>query len=670
MRKHNIHIIPIFWLATAIAVSAAIALPFAAWGKKTVLEPSFAWGVEPPLGNHREATIDTLYENYSQRFVPQDVTSAYAATGNYCAEGTTLIHFDKPGISDYMFRDPISHWLPSESKAIFYNTRIPMTLLSYNFGGGKENTQDHLSAIFSANANKRTQIGAMLEYLYSKGCYDNQAAKDLTWGFSGSYMGERVEFQGYYFHYNLVNKENGGITDPLYITDPAEVQGGDNSVNPKEIPTFLTAAHNRVRGGELYLNTRYKLGFYKEEQVNDTTIKRTLVPVTSFIWTLKYTFSRHRFISTNTEENQEFWDNTYFNPFSTSDLSSYWNLHNTVGIALLEGFNKYAKAELSAFITHEARHYQMDVLMPSDQDGDFIPAGEDGTILTANPFPNMRTRDNENHVWIGARLAKRQGRILNYEATGELGIVGPAAGEVKVDGQLTTRIPLFGDTVVVEAFGKFTNLSAPWLMNHYRSNHFVWDNRFKKTRTIRAGGRLLIPWTRTDLEIGVENIQNHLFFNAQALPEQYGGNVQVLSARLRQNFKFGPVHWDNLLTYQTTSSERVIPLPKLAVFSNLYVTFKVATLFVQLGVNCDYFTRYKALGYQPATMQFYNQRDYLVGNYPFMNAYLNFKLSKTRFYVMMSHFNQGMTGDNYFSMPNYPMNPRRFQLGLSIDLAN
>ena len=665
MRKHYI----IKSTLTA-AVFAAMVLPQFAAGKKTVVEPSFAWGVEPPLGDRREATIDTLFENYSQRFVPQEVSSAYAATGNYCAEGVNLIHFDRPAMSDYMFRDPIAHWLPSEQKAKFYNTRLPMTLLSYNFGGGKENTQDHLSAVFSANANKRVQVGAMLDYLYSKGCYDNQAAKDLTWGFSGSYMGERVEFQGYYFHYNLVNKENGGITDPLYITDPAEVQGGDNSINPKQIPTFLSAAHNRVRGGELYLNTRYKLGFYEEEQVNDSTIKRTLVPVTSFIWTLKYTFSRHRFISTNTEENQEFWDNTYFNPFQTSDLSNYWNLRNTVGVALLEGFNKYAKAGLTAFLTHEARHYKMGYLLPTENDGPFIPAGEEGSLLTADPYPGMRLSETENHMWVGARLAKRQGRILNYDVIGELGILGPAAGEVKVDGEVTTRIPLFGDTVAIRGFGRFYNTAAPWLMNHYRSNHFVWDNSFEKTRSFRAGGELSIPWTRTHLTVGVENIQNQLFFNEYALPEQYGGNVQVFMAHLRQDFKFGPVHWDNLVTYQTTSLERVIPLPKLAVFSNLYVTFKVATLFVQLGVNCDYFTRYKAIGYQPATMQFYNQRDFLVGNYPFMNAYINFKLSKTRFYVMMSHVNQGLTGDNYFSMPNYPMNPRRFQLGLSVDLTN
>ncbi len=38
---------------------------------------------------------------------------------------------------------------------------------------------------------------------------------------------------------------------------------------------------------------------------------------------------------------------------------------------------------------------------------------------------------------------------------------------------------------------------------------------------------------------------------------------------------------------------------------------------------------------------------------------------------MYSHFNQGLFGGaNYFSMPYYPLNPSRFQIGLSVDFAN
>ena len=45
--------------------------------------------------------------------------------------------------------------------------------------------------------------------------------------------------------------------------------------------------------------------------------------------------------------------------------------------------------------------------------------------------------------------------------------------------------------------------------------------------------------------------------------------------------------------------------------------------------------------------------------------------ARLRLNGMFSHFNQGLFGgNNWFSMPGYPLNPRRFQLGLSIDFAN
>ena len=59
----------------------------------------------------------------------------------------------------------------------------------------------------------KAQAGAMLDYLYSKGSYANQAVKDLNWGFSGSYLGDRYEFQGFYYHYNLPYLWNPSSSD-------------------------------------------------------------------------------------------------------------------------------------------------------------------------------------------------------------------------------------------------------------------------------------------------------------------------------------------------------------------------------------------------------------------------------------------------------------------------
>lgn len=634
-------------------------------GKTTdIVQRISSWRIASPLGERIEAPVDTNFINYGQRSVPSEQSIAYATTGNLGNEGYNLIYFERPAASDFFFRDALSAWLPSLSTQRFYNSRIPMTLASYNFGGGKESAQDRLKADFSGNINARAQVGAMVDYLYSKGSYNYQAAKHLSWGLSGSYIGDRFEFQGFLQHYNAVNKENGGITDDRYITDPAEIQGGSTSVDYKTIPTRLSNAHNRLVGTQLYLNSRYKVGFYKDV-IDGDTVRQEYVPVSSFIWTLDYKDARHSFRNQNLNEAREFWDNFYLNPLDTSDKTKYSSIRNIIGVSLLEGFHKYAKAGLSAFLTHEYRHYTQ----TTDTVNRAEPLPE---TLTPLPFSTVPAKQGENYLWAGAQLVRRQGHILNYDATARFGILGEAAGEINLDGNIYTHIPLFGDTLNVTAYGHFSNNNVPYLLKHFISNHFAWDNDFGKTRRLRAGGEINLPRTSTTLSAGVENVQNLVYFNEFALPEQCGSSVQVFSASLRQDFTFGIFNWQNRLIYQTSSDDAVIPLPKFALYTNMFLKFKVAhVLDVQFGVDCDYYTKYKSVAYQPATMSFYNQREKECGNYPFVNAYLNFKLSKTRFYIMFSHVNQGLFGgDNWFSMPGYPLNPRRFQLGLSIDFAN
>ena len=172
--------------------------------------------------------------------------------------------------------------------------------------------------------------------------------------------------------------------------------------------------------------------------------------------------------------------------------------------------------------------------------------------------------------------------------------------------------------------------------------------------------------------MGVENLQNHVYLNQNALPQQESDIIQVFSAELNQNFKFGIFNLDNKLVYQKSSKPSIISLPDFSLQSNMYLLFRIArVLHVQFGVDCQYFTSYYSDAYQPATLSYYNQREIKVGNYPLMNLYDNMKLKQTRFFVMLSHVNQGLFGgNNYFILPHYPLNPRSFQMGVSIDFSN
>lgn len=630
--------------------------------KHVQLGPSYAWKLIEPLGLHEEADMDTAMLNYYRQSIPSLVSDAWTTTGNLGAEGINEIWTERPAISDFFFADALSPWIMNREKMKFYNTRIPMTLLSFNTGGGRETTQDRLRGIFSGNINRRAQVGAYLDYLYSKGSYANQADKDLTWGFNGSYMGDRFEFQGFYNHYNLLNKENGGITDDMYITDPAKLQGGVSTIDSKSIPVNLSNAHSRFVGGQLYLNSRYKVGYWHHEQVNDTTVNSTYIPVSSFIWTMEYTFGKHLFLDSAPGETTNFFDNTYLSPYNTRDDTRFFTVRNTFGISMLEGFHKWAKFGLAAYVTHEVQRFTQ------------TPDTLDRIELNLDPFPDgitgIKHAKTMNLLKVGGQLTKQHGSILTYRAGVEFGLLGPAAGDVNANGQLTTRIPVKIDTIAVSAYAELDNRHAPYLLTNYLSNHFVWKQDLPKTQRYRFGGSLTIPKTWTSVSAGFENITNLLYWNGLGIPTASDKNVQVLSLSINQGLHFGIFNWDNRVTIQKTSRSEVLPLPAVTIYSNLYLLFRIATLKVQFGVDCDYYTKFYAPLYQPATMTFHVQDIKQVGNYPFMNLYANMKLGKARFYVMMSHINQGLTGKNYFSMPGYPLNPRRFQLGVSVDFAN
>ena len=154
---------------------------------------------------------------------------------------------------------------------------------------------------------------------------------------------------------------------------------------------------------------------------------------------------------------------------------------------------------------------------------------------------------------------------------------------------------------------------------------------------------------------------------------QSSSHIQVFSVTLRQNVKAGPLHWDNDITYQTTSNALALPLPKISLYSNLYLQFRIAkVLNVQLGGDLRYFTRYYAPDYSPAIQQFAiqdaNYERVQIGNYPIVNVYANLHIKHCRIYVAMNHVNAG--SGRMFWAPHYPMDPRTFHFGVSWNFFN
>lgn len=213
--------------------------------------------------------------------------------------------------------------------------------------------------------------------------------------------------------------KNGGIANDGYITRPDTMAEGKKEYSSTTIPVKMEQTSNRNKDFYVYLTQRYRLGFkrrvLKEEAQNnsvqqrfspaapttsiassiapadslatdslatdslpannlamgdnlsldslnsnhalpeDTNFVEEFVPVTSFIHTFKIERARHKYQSVSTPD-----ENAYYNKQGVSrDSTTAFSVKNVFGIALLEGFNRYAKAGLTGYISHKFSRYDL-----------------------------------------------------------------------------------------------------------------------------------------------------------------------------------------------------------------------------------------------------------------------------------------------------------------------
>ena len=669
----------------------------------------YMWKLSETLGNRTIIPADTASLNFQSTNLVEGMFGHYNYLGNLGSPRLSRLFFEREESEPTIFMAPFSSFFTRPDQVLFTNSNVPYTNLTYYKAGNKVNGEERFKSYFSVNVNKQLAFGFNIDYLYGRGYYQNQSTSHFNAGLFGSYIGEKYQVQAVYNNFFLKMNENGGIADDQYITRPENMSGGKKEYESTTIPVKLEQSSNRNKDFYIYLTQRYRLGFTRrirstqegkpavsvpkassspssESEIsasnndialpndsiasksvstlaaandslpsvstadNDSLFEEEFVPVTSFIHTLKVERSRHQFRSGSEPEGFFPEDYKLYKNYS-NDSTTAFSVKNVFGIALLEGFNKYAKAGLTAYISHKFSRYD---------------------LMNTDTLTDMRRiRYTEQEIFLGGELAKREGKLLHYNVNGEVGLVDKAIGQFRVNANLDLNFRLWKDTVNFYARGYVSNTLPSFYMRHYHSNHYNWDNdNMDKEFRTRVEGELNISHWGTNLRAGVENIKNYTYFNQSALPEQNGGNIQVLSATLKQDFRLGVFHLDNEVTWQKTSNETVLPLPQLSLYHNFYILAKLAkkVLTVQLGADVRYFTKYNAPAYAPGVQQFHLQpTDDLVeiGGYPIVNVYANLHLKRTRIFAMMYHVNAGMGSANSFPVPHYPINPRLFKIGVS-----
>ena len=437
----------------------------------------------------------------------------------------------------------------------------------------------------------------------------------------------------------------------------------------KDSLNIATADSTRIKvNGQAAIDSLNRLQAIQDSI--DATMKREYVPVTSIIHTFELNNNRHIYQAYVTPKNyyrDRFYDQgTDVGNDSIYDVTKHLQIKNTLGLALLEGFNKYVKAGLKGFISLNHNEYS-------------LPDVENGITRMA--------KWTENDVSVGGVLNKRQGKTLHFDLDAEATIMGPNSGDLTIDFSTDLNFPLFGDSVQLAASAYIHRVNPSFFVTDYHSKHFWWGLDYERETRTRIEGLFSYTKTDTQLRVAMDNIKNYTYFimgydatttdrtNLWASAIQETENINVLTAQLHQNFRLGPINWENRITYQRSSMQDVLPLPTWNFFSNLYLKFRVAkVLGVELGTDVTYFTKYYAPDFCPGINQFAIQQTEAsrveLGGYPFMDVYANLALKGVRFFLTMTNVLNGSGNHMKFLAPHYPTNGSVIHFGVSWPFFN
>lgn len=628
------------------------------------------------IGDKYEIERDTSILNTAQKTYMEHNGISVGYLANIGSPAQSRIFSERKEARDFIFADAYTYLIMTPENAKFYDTKVPYTEMLYHKTFGTDKSEERLSGMMTFNFGKKLNVGADFDYLYSRGQYYSSGSKLYNFRIFTSYHTDRYNLNAYFYNQNYVNFENGGLTEDEYVKNPDWDSQGGKTKDTRDYPVKFTTGNvwNRVKGKTFFLTHRYNLGYTTDE--TDETDEE-FVPVASIIHTLDYSDNFRRFIA---KENTPLLDTIYSSlsgeygmPLNKYNLKDTLTLNdrmemsqikNTIGLSMREGFKDWVKFGLTAFVSFENRSFEY----PSDN------RNLSDSIV-------RYTKKKEFTTYVGGELSSRSTDFLTYYAFGELGVVGDDIGEFRVNGHVQTNFKLFGKEASVKALGRIENTTPAFFQRHYYSRYFTWNNNdFGKIQRYYLGGEVNLGSTNTTLSAGVENVTNYVYFASNGLPTQHKGSIQILNARLKQNFYFRGFGWENEIVGQLGSKDNVLPLPTLSAYSNLYVYFKVAKVMtVQLGADVRYFSEYYAPYYEPATQQFQLQKEKYndpnmkrvkVGNYPLINAYANLHLKQAKFFVSAYNLGSMFLETNHFSFAHYPLNPFTIKLGVSVYFNN
>ena len=608
------------------------------------------WKMDPDFQQVKPFEYDTAYNYhyYDYPFMRKDVNAAWLGVA-----GSPLQHYDfslRRSDEEVEFYKAQESWSQSHRTITHFNTKTPYTELAY-YGtilAKEAKESDNLHIFTTQNITPALNFNILFDRFGGGGMLENETTINKTFAVQSNYLGKKYLLHTGYI-YNMVSRgENGGITDRMWVRD--------TSIDAREIVVNLTDASSKIKKHTVYLDQQFRIPFNFINEIKarkDSTFKFDPDSLDKDITTAFVghssefsTYTRRYIDIMNSPEARAFYrDICYYNQGASNDSLRTMKLDNKVYIRLQPWSSNGPISKLNVGL------------------GDYLKT----YYAQADSISKAGRNVNWNSVYLYAGAEGQVRNLFNWNAKADYVFAGHDIGNLGVQANAGFNFYPFRraprSPLSINANFSTTLKEPDFYQNYMRTNHFRWDNDFSKISETRIGGTIDIPHWKLNAKVEYALLKNNIYYDSLGIVRQNSKPMSVLSASLRKEFVFGPLHLDNRALFQLSSDQNVVPVPTLALNMRYFFQFVVQKdetktrniMEMQIGVNAFYNTKWYAPGWNPNIGVFYNQTAEAYNNGPYFDIFMNIQWKRACIFVKYQNFSKGwpMKKKDYFSTHNY-----------------
>ncbi len=636
---------PVFFtLLLLVAIHSSGAIADSAKLRKDSTKVSYFFNDFEKFGALNLHSLDTAITGY-QNYDPLLKQSPFHATqGNIGQASRNLILY--PFLTNAGFDYGIHSFDPylfQNDSVKYYKVLKTFTELRYEQGPQKEIFFD---AVFSRNLYRSLNLGFDFRVMNAPGAYLRQRSNHINFVGTLQYFtkNKRYGVIANFIFNRLAISENGGIQYDSIFEQNLET-------NRQIFAIKLDQAENRVRENGFFMKHYLDLSRHPKNSKDSAFQSQKHFELGKLVYTFQYDRQVLNYID-NDAKSTGFYQNFFRDSIMSYDSTTITRIVNELSWSN-PSYKPNKKFRLLQIEAHIKQQY-VEVTNISRQEYAEIK----DSIVRRFFIQYIPSAAISFHPYSSLFLSAHGDYVLGDYNGGDMSL------RVNLSQTLGNPEGKNGGTISLK--GDYALQKPGWFYEQYSGNNFRWDTTLEKQSLISACFEYALRNIFT-AGVNISRIDHYVYLDSTIRPSQYNKEFGYIYSYLNGNLDIGRIRFAGQFAYQTIQGTSVLRLP--AFLGNLTVYY-TQPLFhrgaiLQPGLNFNYNTSYYADNYMPALRSYYLQHNKEVGNYIYMNVFINIKIQRARFFVEYSHFNAAFMGRTYYTVPSYPMQDAAFRFGIS-----